>query len=159
MNEYVVDLKTPDELEVDPYPQNVRLACRYADNIHEFEEEEEKEEGEEEEEDYASDEERLWITKEDVFMHSINVGNLWPCSVIDRIQGGPDGIYSVEIFQSHSFPSAKWNELGIRRIIEQFPRQSIFFRPQSKSSDHYLGGVFRHPLGLPPNMVVDNWII
>ena len=63
MNEYVVDLKTPDELEVDPYPQDVRLACRYADNIHEFEEEEEKEEGEEEE-DYASDEERLWITKD-----------------------------------------------------------------------------------------------
>ena len=150
MNDEVVDLKTPEELELDPYPENIRLACRYSDDMNEFGDEDE---------DIAldSEEEQQWTTHDDRFIHSIHDGVFWPCAVIDRTKAGPNGIYAVEIFQSLSMAQTQWDELGIRRIIEKFPRKSIIFRPQSRSSDHYLYGVFRQPLGLPHDMTIERW--
>jgi len=147
MNNEVVDLKTPDELKKDPYPHNVRLACQFIVE----DEHDEDDEGE------YSDEE-FWVTDDDRYLHSVGEGEYWPCEVIQRHEGGHDGIYSVEIFQSSSRDQTKWSELGLRRIIEQFPRQSIVFRIQAESSDHYLPGVFRQPIGLPEEMLIENWI-
>jgi len=151
MNDNVVDLKTPEELELDPYPENIRLGCRYSDNIDEFGDDNE-------DEDIEIDDARIWITADDRFLQSLGQGLFWPCSVTERIKSGPEGIYSVEIYQSPSMERTKWDERGIRRIIERFPRQSMIFRPQSKSSDHYVHGVFRQPLGLPDDMIVKQWI-
>jgi hypothetical protein len=152
MNDYVVDLKTPEELDLAPYPDNIRLACRYSDNINEFGDDDEDEVNEVEEE-------RQWITSDDRFIHSIGNGSFWPCNVIDRIKGGSEGIYSVEIYQSPSSARTEWDERGIRRVIKRFPRQSIIFRPHSRSSDQYLLGVFRQPLGLPDEMIVNSWMV
>ena len=76
-----------------------------------------------------------------------------------RLEGGHDGIYSVEIFQSKSMPITQWTELGVRRVIKRFPRQSIRFHAMSGSTDHYLPGVFRQPIGLPPSMIVEHWMV
>jgi hypothetical protein len=146
MIDNVVDLKTPEELEDDPYPENIRLSCQFVVD----------EEHEDEEEEYLDEE--YWITHDDTFMQYRDGGEHWPCEVIDRIKGGSEGIYSVEIFQSPSRDETKWTELGMRRIVEQFPRESISFRLQSRSSDHYLPGVFRQPLGLPKEMLIESWM-
>jgi hypothetical protein len=154
MNDNVVDLKTPDELESDPYPENIRLACRYFDDDDdEFEDLNEKETLDE------YDDEELWVTSDVRFLDAVGKGSYWPCSVMDRIEDGPDGVYTVEILQSQSWPDTKWTKLGHRRIIEKFPRQSISFRPVGGSTDHYLPGVFRQPLGLPRDMVVERWMM
>jgi len=144
MNDDVVDLKTPDELDSEPYPANVRLACRYFEHEDDFND---------------RDDELLWITSDERFIEELGEGSFWPCSVLDRISDGPKGIYSVEIFQSQSVPDTKWTKLGIRRIIERFPRQSIAFLPLSGSTDHYLTGVFRHAIGLPRDMLVEQWMV
>ncbi len=149
MNDNIVDLRTPKELERDPYPENIRLACRYSDKIDEFSDDIEA---------MAIDKERHWITSDDRFVRSIGLGSFWPCYVIERVKSGEEGIYSVEIFQSSSVPRTRWDELGVRRIIKRFPRLSMIFRPRGMSSDHYLHGVFRQPLGLPDDMIVNKWI-
>ena len=143
MNENFVNLKTPDELESEAYPDNVQLGCHYSEHDDEF----------------NDDDDLQWVTSDDEFMYKAEDRSYWPCSILDRFSDGPDGIYSVEIFQSPSTPDTKWTKLGAHRIIERFPRQSIRFFPQSGSSDHYLTGVFRQPLGLPHNMMVEQWVL
>jgi hypothetical protein len=142
MNDDVVDLRTPSELEKHPYPDNVRLGCIYADKVGDIDEEHE----------------RSWVTKDDRFMQAVSTNDYWPCVVIARIKSGPQGIYTVEILQSPSHEQKEWSEQGIRRIIRKFPRELMRFRTKTRSTDHYLPGVFRQPLGLPDDMLVGKWM-
>jgi hypothetical protein len=138
-------LKTREELEKDPMPNNLELTCIYW-----------MEEGEEAGSGLMYDAEE-WITdgsiyvKESDYYHSS--GWEWPCVVIARNE--TDNTYTVEIFERKK--PTLWGEHEMSRILTNYPRASMKFLPAEYSSDQHFEGVFRKFVSIPDDLFPSQW--
>ena len=142
---------TVDELEHEPYPENVMTVCHY------WLEEDEAHDEESEDETVPED----WISDGfDMVDAPLNSINFWPCDVLSR-EPDEDGvdIYEVEIFQSLTPGSETtvWHMKGYRRILENFRKEGIKFVTTPYASDQHLPGVFRSSLRIPDEMYPQAW--
>ena len=137
-------LRTFKELSLHPYPDNVRLGCFYWAATGESD-------------DSFTTVASGWLTDDgDKYTLANNLeGWHWPCQVLER--NSANNTYTVQIFQSPSADDTKWHQAGEDRIVKNFPRNSIQFFPQKRSSDQHLRAVFRQPIGLADSMVPSLW--
>jgi len=144
MNDNMILLRTPKELTIQPYPDNVRLGCIYWVEAGESN-------------DSKSDSDKTLHTDDgDKYTFETNMeGWHWPCQVLER--NNKDHTYTVQIFQSPSADKTDWHNNGEDRIIENFPRNSIHFFPKQRSSDQHLPKVFRQPIGIMDSMIPQQW--
>ncbi|CAB9507051.1 Guanylate cyclase [Seminavis robusta] len=88
-------------------------------------------------------------------------GIYWPCTVLRREEDNDDSVtYTVRI---HASPiddddkSLAWHENNLPRMLTSYPLASIRYFPRMYHSDQHLVHAFRHPMGLPDNMIPDRW--
>jgi hypothetical protein len=107
----------------------------------------------------ASDEEILEIYSDDgsrfVSSYAQHRDNShWPCDVLEDNNG--DGTYTVRIQQiPFFFRSQPWDKHGVPRLLTNYPRASIHYFPIQ--SDQHLPSTFRHPMGMPEDLVPQQW--
>jgi hypothetical protein len=78
----------------------------------------------------------------------------WPCDVLEDNNG--DGTYTVRIQQiPFFFRSQPWDKHGVPRLLTNYPRASIHYFPIQ--SDQHLPSTFRHPMGMPEDLVPQQW--
>jgi hypothetical protein len=135
-----VMLRTVDEQESDPYPENFVLTClpeianaSIADEI------------------TSSVAKELW--QPDV------VG--WPCRIIEREQQ-PDGDYWYMVeYHEAQFPiplSVDDDEYEIEWKESEFiVREAMRFQEAPYTGNLFLGNAFRHPIGFPDDLFPDAW--
>jgi hypothetical protein len=90
--------------------------------------------------------------KGDYTVHSDQVH--WPCSAL---KDNGDGTYVVRIHQSDWYSTQPWEENDVPRLLKNYPRQSIHFFVKPYKSDQHLPSAFRHPIGIPEDMVPPQW--
>lgn len=147
--------RTTEELESNPYHDNIITACAYW--LEEDEIYDEDEENLTTQEDWISDGSDIAEAAEKLYDNMILY---WPCNVLSR-ERGEDGsdVYEVEIFQS-SVPDNDitiWHALDYRRILQNFTATAIRFMTAQYSSDQHLMGVFRSPLRIPDDIFPEQW--
>mmetsp|Transcript_18566 Transcript_18566/g.27848 ORF Transcript_18566/g.27848 Transcript_18566/m.27848 type:complete len:662 (+) Transcript_18566:125-2110(+) len=146
--------RTPEELEIDPYPSNIMTACFY------FLEEGETFDPDVEDDTYADD----WISDGSEIAAAASGVDLrdlviWPCDVLSREkdENGVD-IYEVEIFQNNSDEDETvWFVKNYRRILTNVTKDILKFRTTRYTNDQHLPGVFRSFLRIPDEMFPEQW--
>jgi hypothetical protein len=94
----------------------------------------------------------------------------WPCNVL---KDNGDGTYIVQIQQSphfkYNYPWSKgdgkpgpggeqpWEKNGVPRLLTNYPRWSIHYFPKPYQSDQHLPSAFRHAIGMPEELVPQQW--
>lgn len=133
------EFKTVDELESNPYPDNVQQVCfcEWCDRDDEKDDEESEDEIEEEE-----------VTRSGSTIES-NVGvegeeSLYPCEIVEKT--------SKESFTVRVFCNKKKTFM-----ITSYSSDLVTFRMQKYTSDQHLKGVFRHFIGIDDNMFPNHW--
>ncbi len=82
-------------------------------------------------------------------------GDFWPCVVIKK--NVEEDRYVVRIVQSSYHDDTIWEEMKLPRIILNYPRSSIRHLYLPYKSDIWLPGAFRHPIGIPDNLLPPQW--
>lgn len=138
-------LRTSEELDEYPMPDNVQLTCVYW-----------MEDGEEsdsglyyEAEEWVTDGSIYGKETEEYHMHGIE----WPCAVIHRNE--TSNTYTVEIFEKRT--ETLWGYHNMRRILSNYPRDSMRFMPAAYTSDQHFPGAFRKFIGIRDELFPVNW--
>ena len=79
----------------------------------------------------------------------------WPCSVLKRNNDAT--FYTVRIHQSLFSSTQPWAELGVPRLLTNYPRSAIHYFVKPNMSDQQLDGAFRHSIGIPNDMFPEQW--
>ena len=139
-------LKTYEEAQEKPYPDNVQTLCTYW-----TEDENEIFEKGYSYETTADD----WVGDGSHFVYEKNLDSFeWPCVVLDR----EGKTYTVKILQEEaSGEMTIWHIKGFHRILSNFPRESITFSTKPYASDQHLNGVFRASAEIPEDMFPSQW--
>lgn len=85
-------------------------------------------------------------------------GTYWPCSVIR--QDDDDGLrYTVRIHIAPWVrkPLPPWHDNRLPRLLTNYSREQIHYFVKPFKSDQHLPNVFRHPLGIPDEMLPPQW--
>lgn len=78
----------------------------------------------------------------------------WPCSVIRQ---EANGTYTVRIHQADWAREQRWSRNKLPRILTNYPRESIHYFVKPYTSDQYLPGVFRQPIGIRDDIFPEQW--
>lgn len=78
----------------------------------------------------------------------------WPCSVLKE---NGDGSYTVRIHQSDWYDTTPWEENGLPRLLTNYPRASIHYFVKPYHGDNHLKSAFRHHIGIPDELVPNQW--
>lgn len=80
----------------------------------------------------------------------------WPCSVL--LEENPvKGSYTVRIHQNPWEEDTPWETNEVPRILTGYARSDIHYFVKPYASDQNLPGAFRHPLGIPDELLPDQW--
>ena len=83
-------------------------------------------------------------------------GAFWPCTVI-RPEDDHGTKYTVRIDQAPFEDQLPWDEHNLPRFLTNFSRSSIHYFRQPYTSDQHLPHAFRHPIGIPDEMLPSQW--
>jgi hypothetical protein len=153
LNKRVEWLRTPEELEADPYPPNVFLGCFVNLSL---------------ERPPDSSAPLRWEYKRGLYM---NGHDIMPCEVVQRKDfGDPKDAYdrrdSIRPVEAHYtmrvYPPSEEDDDGNERPVPDFvmdgvPRKAIRFFDEIYTSDQFLTNAFRHEIQLPDEMVPPAW--
>ena len=150
----LITLRTPKELETDPYPDNAQMECVYweVDDIDEEEDIIDKEEINEVKTIIRSGEnfkrvEGRWNSKK-----------FYPCRVVDLdVFINKKVTYVVEVFEKQEQRTSLVNKDRKSWTLNHYPRDSILFIPKKYSSDEHLKDVFRHCITIKDDMIPEPW--
>ena len=78
----------------------------------------------------------------------------WPCSVLKDDQ---DGTYTVRIHQSDWYEETPWHVKELPRLLKKYPRSSIHYFVKPYHGDNHLKSAFRHPIGIPDEILPKQW--
>jgi SET domain len=129
-------LRTPIEIETNPYPWNIETSCqyKYSDN--------------------HGESNPRWVNKPEV----MEPRHLRPCQVVARNEDTMD--YSVRMFNPNSLNQLAEEEAipdTEVHIVTHVPRRAIRFTDRTYSSDQHLTGAFRHEIAIPDNIFPKEW--
>ncbi len=130
--------KTVDELESNPYPDNVLQVCfcKWCDSEDEEDDEESEDEIEEEKITHSGS-----TIASDVGVEGEE--SLYPCDIVEKAS---DESFTVRVFcKKKTF------------MITSYSSDLVTFRMQKYTSDQHLSGVFRHFIGIDDDMFPDHW--
>ena len=127
-NRVINILRTPTELVVNPYPQNVRTMCFY-----EF---------------HSTHQESPVKWKST----ALQFRNQYPCTILER---HGDNVYDVLIKNSDS--ALNRNKIPDKHIVTNVPRHAIRLDDKLRSSDQNMANTFRHEIHIPDDMFPDIW--
>lgn len=123
-------LRLIDELDENPYPDNIVTVCFWYEYI---------------EEGYNPDE-RGYYDAHDYLNDDLENANLWQCDLLKRIG---DTHYEVRIIRARE---------GLDDVfLTMYPWQSITFRMKRYTSDQFLPGAFRHFIEINDDMFPEQW--
>jgi hypothetical protein len=147
-------IRTLDELQNHPYPENAHLACIYWPTEEEIMDEDsaiiidEKGNGID------------WHTDGSIYHDEHpdyeTCGLLWKCHLVEKI-GKEDGSvqYTVEIYSTDGM--TVWAANKKQRILTNYPLKSMQFVPSKYSSDQHLLGTFRSYIRIPDALLPEQW--
>lgn len=143
-------LTAEDDLEEHPYPMNAALGCIYWPREDEAIDEKSPLDGDNT--NWTSDGSIYTLDHPDYAIY----GLVWPCGV-DDIFEDEDGnkSYNIEIYSKDGMTI--WAVNDKRRILEDYPIESIAFVPQKYTSDQHLIGSFRSNIRIPEELLPDQW--
>lgn len=120
--------RTVDELEENPYPDNIVTGCYW----YEWEEEgyEPDEWGFFNAEDYINEDGGAHVASD-----------IWECQILEELE---DGYYDVRILEREV-------------LLTWYPKESIVFRTKGYNSDQHLQGVFRQFIEIEEDLFPDQW--
>lgn len=129
-------LRTPLELESEPYPPNIETLCfyRYSDN--------------------HGESNPRWVNKAGVF----ELRNLRPCYVMARSDTTME--YTVRMFNRRALnPIADTEKIpeSEEHIVTNVPRRAIRLADRIYASDQHLTGAFRHEITFPDDLLPSTW--
>ena len=124
-------LRTPEELNENPYPSNLQTTCYYSYNP----------------------EQRTPIIWEHQ-RETLQPNNLFPCHVLER--NSTSNEYTIHILPSTS-PFSQ-TEIPENHVVERVPRGAVRFQDAHLSTDQQLKGTFRHSMGIPSDLFPTNWM-
>jgi len=131
-----LDFRDVDELEENPYPDNVVTACYWY-------EPDEEDENEQDEEGYYNGEDYVYINKNG----GVNISfDLWICDLLEEFD---DGTCDIRI------PAQ--DNLEEEVLLTQYPVESIVFRTKGYKSDQHLPGAFRHFIEIEESLFPNKW--
>jgi SET domain. len=154
-NDLENNIRTIEELQNNPYPDNANLACIYWPA---------------EEEEVVDDKSAIidkkgsgrdWQTDGSMYHEKHpdyeTYGLLWKCHVVEKIPSREDGSihYTVEIYSTDGMTVWAANEK--QRILTNYPLKSMQFVPSKYSSDQHLLGAFRSYIRIPDELFPNQW--
>ena len=92
--------------------------------------------------------------------------NYWPCAVLYQEEGDEEeeededreATYLVRITQHPSEQRLPWHENEVPRFLYNYPRSSIHYFAKPYQSDVFMSNAFRHPIGIPDDMMPQQWL-
>ena len=127
-------LRTAMEQRENPYPENLELMC--VESYHKN----------------AATGEYIWST---VLRPS---SDRVPCEILERHAPSPAHgnmpLYKVELYLGNDDDD---DESATTIIIDQVPHANIYLTDVVKSADWHMPNVFRHPIGIPDDLLPDIW--
>jgi len=125
-------LRTVDELEEDPYPDNIVTACYW----YEWKDKE-----------YDPDERGYYVADDYIYEGDLdNANKLWQCDILKKIT---DTHYEVRILRREQ-------DLG-DVLLTMFPQESITFRMKRYASDQHIPDAFRHFIEIEDSIFPEQW--
>uniref|UniRef100_A0A7S1VIS3 SET domain-containing protein n=2 Tax=Grammatophora oceanica TaxID=210454 RepID=A0A7S1VIS3_9STRA len=147
LNDIMVPVRTVEEQEEDPYPENIQTLC-FVGPFDEKKGEKTK----------KTDE---WGEGYDwTFYHNMYFTNKkgYPCDIVARDGEDLAGYQSVEPDGSHYIAKVyKRKKSKKPLIVRKVPRRAIEFYDRKYQSDLFLRTAFRHEIGLPTKMLPKAW--
>lgn len=149
MNGNIKQLRTPEELEKEPYPSNAKLTCAYW--IGDYEEVDDDSDLESDTIDWGNGDGSIYTKDNENYPYSFSL----TCHVLER--NDSDGTYTVELIGNINQARTIWLETDKRRILHHYPRESIKFEPEQYTSDQHLREGFRFHMGIPDELFAEKW--
>jgi hypothetical protein len=127
-------LKTSLEVLADPYPTNLQIRC----HVH-----------------LVDKKAETWRNSKKTWDWTVKDYG-FPCTILERYDNFSTGVlYTVELTTE---PQHRWDNRVIAQMkIDSVPRAAVRFFDVMCSTDMHLQHVFRHPIGLPTEMLPDSW--
>jgi len=151
----LITLRTPKELETNPYPDNAQMECVYWERGYDVDEEEDIIDNEE------INEVKTIIRSGENFKRVAgrwNSHEFYPCRVVDLDVSINEKItYVVEVFEKREQHTNLINKDRKSWTLNHYPRDSILFIPKKYSSDEHLKDVFRHYIPIKDDMIPLIW--
>jgi len=158
MDEVVYKIRTLEEQQIHPYPENIVTACfyRYSDAVNSSQPVQKK----------NSDGKKVvttikWKATRGIF----NFDYLRPCTIISRVDNiilkqdsEPQSLYTVLIKNRKSLPENEKVPKGAKHIVTHIPRYALRFVDKPYTTDQTLEGSFRNPIGMPEGMFPKMWL-
>jgi SET domain len=132
-NEHFGDsiLRTEDEQKIDPYPDHLQLRCHEKLNSR------------------IAPASVEWLIKDYGY----------PCRILDRFYENGEHFYTVMVELEHDYKSGRNGNnpkvMWVQRT--DVPRSAINFFDKPFTSDLHLPNTFRHPIGIPEEMIPPQW--
>jgi len=125
-------LRTINELEDNPYPNNIITACYWYEYVAEG---------------YGPDEMGYYMANDYIYEGDIETSSeLLQCDILKKVS---DTHYEVRILRLQD---------GLDDVLlTMFPRESITFRMKQYTGDQYLPGAFRHFIEIEDNIFPKQW--
>jgi len=141
------DLRTADELESNPYPDNVQLVCLFWES--EFE-------GDEEENDEGSEEETTsgehWVSASEKGIDAES--HTAPCEIVESYKRhDPEGRYEGRWYHTVRI----FGSMNRTLLLKDYPEESISFRMKEYTSDMHLPNAFCHFIESDDIIFPDPW--
>ena len=152
MDDVVSKIRTVEEQQIHPYPDNLMTACfyRYTDYLYSPEREKNTNIDTNKEATAVK-----WRATRGIF----NFDYLRPCKIISRtdnviIKEGtdPQSLYMVMIQNRRSLPKEEKIPKNEKHIVSHVPRHAIRFADKLYTTDQHLENAFRNPIGMPDGM-------
>lgn len=127
-------LRTEEEAEVDPYPENLQIRC-HTDLV----------------------DERPTTWKKDTMVWEWSLADYgFTCDILHRVISEEDeDFYTITLWTK---PTTRWDHRREYELsFDGVPRDAIRFFDEPCSTDMHLPYVFRQPIGLPDELVPDLW--
>ena len=139
-------IRTVEEQNKNPYPENIMTACLFQEDV---------EEGQDENED-AYDAET-----EAVYWNNDSEGCLRPCKIMTRKEVNGRVFYDVEVEEiTNKLLVPDHCELSKnQKTVLRTPEKVITLVDKEYSSDQQLANSFRHEIGTPEDMYPENWMM
>lgn len=123
---------TASEQEVDPYPENLSIHCHLS----------------------VIDDENEW----DVIDWTWGAGDVgYPCRVMERQHNGGLNKNEASYMVIVEYSDDEDDGPLIERTVHNVPRQAIRFFDKPYTTDIHLYGAFRHPIGIPDDILPPAW--